>query len=54
MPSISPTAPRPPEGNHRSSTEKNRISSSPTQNVGTENPATDSAMIARLPPLSGR
>ena len=48
-----PTGPRPPEGSQRISTEKNRISSSPTQKVGTEKPTTEQAMIAWLERASG-
>ena len=49
-----PTGPRPPDGSQRISTEKNRISSSPPQKVGTEKPTTEKAMIARLERASGR
>ena len=53
MPSTSPSAPRPVEGSQPSMTANTMISISPTQNVGSEKPTMEPAMIALPATLSG-
>ena len=53
-PSSVTVAPRPPAGSQPSVTAKVRISTSPTQKVGTEKPRIDSAMMPLASALPGR
>ena len=53
MPNTSTVGPRLPAGSQPSHTEKVRMSTRPTQNVGTENPSTDTPIARRENGCSG-